>query len=150
MDDWNPSYSINTKSLEIIDLPVKSQIDRTVAKSIVEQFGDDHKYNKHYYPNDHTLKIFIKSGSIIVDLNSKEAFLEKLKRRQVFYQVNFLHYNNPKKLWTWFSDIFCVAMIIISITGLILLKGKNGFKRRGWYFVVLGIVFPAIVLLMYL
>ncbi len=75
--------------------------------------------------------------------------IEKLQRRPVFFHVNFLHYN-PKKAWTWFSDLFCVSLMIIAITGLFILKGKNGITRRGAWLTGIGIIIPLIFLILYL
>jgi hypothetical protein len=56
-----------------------------------------------------------------------------------------LHYN-PGKWWTWFADIFAVSLIIITLTGLVMLKGKHGLWGRGGIELLIGIAIPLILL----
>ncbi len=149
-NDWNPNYSITTKT---VTLKVPESIDtneRKAVQDILKQIGEEESYRKHYFPADNELKIFLKEGgSVDINLDSGKALYEKLKKRPVFFEVNLLHYN-PGRLWTWFSDIFSVALILLSITGLFILKGKNGIKGRGAWLTIAGILIPLILLFMYL
>jgi hypothetical protein len=85
----------------------------------------------------------------MVDLETGKGVLEKLKRRPLFYEINKLHYN-PKRLWTWFSDVFCVALILVVVTGLFIIKGKRGITGRGALLTGVGAVVPLLVWLAYL
>jgi hypothetical protein len=73
-----------------------------------------------------------------------------IKRRPFFREMNFLHYNKPKKLWTWFSDGFALALILLAISGLFMIRGKKGITGRGAWLTALGIIIPVIFLLLYL
>jgi len=59
-----------------------------------------------------------------------------------------LHYN-PQKWWTIFSDIYAASLIILAITGLFILKGKNGITGRGAWLTILGTLIPLLFLLLY-
>ena len=87
-------------------------------------------------------------GSVSVTLATGKLLFENLKKRPIFYQVNFLHYN-PGKMWMWFSDFYCVALILMAISGLFILKGKNGITRRGAWLTAAGIIVPIIFLFIY-
>ncbi len=146
LSDWNPSYSIFKKDVQ---WEFGKNTEKENVIKFLEKYEESANYKKHYLPKENTLKIFLKGGSIIIDLSSGKGKLEKLTRRPIFYEVNFLHYN-PKKLWTWFSDAFCVGLIIIAITGLFVIKGKKGISGRGAWLTGLGILIPLILLLMYI
>ncbi len=104
---------------------------------------------KHYYfPSGNILTIFIEGGSVRINTKTGEGTVEKISKRPLFYQVNFLHYN-PGKWWKYFSDIFCVALILVTITGLFLVKGKNGITRRGAILTAIGIILPLLFLFIY-
>ena len=75
--------------------------------------------------------------------------LEIVRRCPVFYEVNFLHYN-PKHLWTWFSDVFCVALMVLAITGPFVLKDNKGITGRGAWLTGVGVLLPLLFLLAYL
>jgi hypothetical protein len=49
----------------------------------------------------------------------------------------------------WFSDFFCVALIVLSISGLFILKGKNGITRRGAWLTAAGVTIPIVFLIIY-
>ena len=149
-NDWNPNYSITARTLTV-DVPesINSNEEQAI-KEILLQIDEEDSYRKHYFPSDNEIKIFLKEGgSIVVNLNSGKSFYEELKKRPFFFEVNFLHYN-PGNAWKWFSDIFSIALILLGISGLFILKGKNGILQRGALLTIAGIIVPLILLFMYL
>jgi hypothetical protein len=94
------------------------------------------------------MKIFLKGGSAVIDLETGEGLLERVSRRPFFREMNYLHYN-PSELWTWTSDVFAGALIILAITGLFLVKGPKGITKRGAWLTILGIVLPIVFLLVF-
>lgn len=147
INQWNPNYVVTEK-----DYPFKLHKNDISAESIknflanIQQKGT---YKKHINLGEDKIKIFIKKGTVIGNFKEQTAHLETIKRRPVFHQINFLHYNNAKKLWTWFADAFAFSLIFLAITGLFMVKGKNGIKRRGAILTTIGIVIPLILFLMY-
>ena len=147
--DWNPSYIIDRNELIFTGNVQGSAIEIDKAKQLLKDHNIEDAYKSHYFPTQNELTIFTKTGTFAVDLLNNKATYETVTRRPIFFEVNFLHYN-PGALWMWFSDIYAVGLIIISITGLFILKGKNGLKGRGGWLTGLGIVLPLIFLFMYL
>jgi len=147
--DWNPNYSFQYKDFEYSKPVSRNPSDMTQINEILSAFGEKSNYKSHYFPKDSMLTIFINSGSIRLDLSTGEGTLETIRRRPMFYEVNFLHYN-PGVIWTWFSDIFCVMLIFLAISGLFIIKGKNGLKWRGTIFTIVGIIVPILFLIYYL
>jgi hypothetical protein len=150
MSDWNPNYSVELKHFTTnLDLGNTSFVKTNILK-LLDNIDDSDNYKKHYYPNKSQLKIFLKGGSsIIVNVENGNGTAEYLKRRPVFYESNFLHYN-PNRIWTWFSDAFAAALILFSITSLFMVKGKKGIIGRGGIYLVLGIIIPIVFLMFYL
>jgi len=74
----------------------------------------------------------------------------KIRNRPVFRELNYLHYNKPKKLWMWFSDLYAFGLILIAISGLFLIKGRKGISGRGGILTVIGILIPLVLLVIYL
>ncbi|MCK7473004.1 MAG: PepSY-associated TM helix domain-containing protein [Rhodopseudomonas palustris] len=69
--------------------------------------------------------------------------MRRITRRPFFREMNYLHYN-PQESWTWISDVFAGALIILAITGLFLVRGAKGITRRGAWLTILGIVIPIV------
>jgi uncharacterized protein len=147
--DWNPNYSIINKEFKF-DKPVsRINVDTRLINEILSKIGEETNYKNHYFPKDSILTIFIDGGNVKVNINTGICIQETIRRRPILYEINFLHYN-PGVLWTWFSDIFCVMLIFLAISGLFIIKGKNGLKWRGTIFCILGIVVPILFLMYYL
>jgi hypothetical protein len=125
------------------------EIQKETVLSILDKFGEKENYKKHYFPAPEHLKIFIFKGSVDINLVSGFSVIEKIKKRPIFYEVNFLHYN-PGKLWMYFSDFFCISLIIIAFTGLFVIKGKRGIKGRDTWLTGVGVIIHLLFLLMYL
>ncbi|HEX2898560.1 MAG TPA: PepSY-associated TM helix domain-containing protein, partial [Bacteroidia bacterium] len=66
----------------------------------------------------------------------------------VFYQANVLHRNSLKG-WKWMADVFAVLLIVLSLTGLFVLKGKYGLGGRGKWLVAAGLLPPLAAILIY-
>jgi uncharacterized protein len=107
-------------------------------------------FKQFYFPSDQEVMIYLKGGHVTLDLKTGEGKIVKVRNRPVFREFNFLHYNKPKQWWTWFSDFFAGALILISITGLFMIKGRNGIKGRGAVLTTTGIIVPLIFLILYL
>ncbi len=145
--DWNPNYSVKNEYFNTkIDLK-KANISEAKVIKLVDEIDDKDNYKKHYYPQSNIIKIFLDGGSsIIVDTDTGEGSAEFLKKRSVFYQVNYLHYN-PTEWWMWFSDIFAGSLIFLAISSLFMIKGKKGVWGRGGIYVVAGIIIPILFLI---
>jgi len=146
--DWNPSYDISHVQVQWPDMP-SGNLTREQVLQYLSGHGDEDLYKKHYYPEPGRLKIFIDHGSYDIDRGSGQGYKETIRKRPVFFEVNFLHYN-PGQAWMWFSDIFSGALILLAITGLFVLKGRNGITGRGWWLTTIGLVLPLIGLIFYL
>jgi uncharacterized protein len=147
--DWNPNYIIERTEHQVNIPPDLQTNEKTAVEAILKQIDQQDNYRKYYFPTSGELKVFMNGGgTIVVNLASGKLLFENLTKRPIFNQVNFLHYN-PGKLWMWFSDFFCVALIVLAISGLFILKGKNGITRRGAWLTAAGIIVPIVFLLMY-
>jgi uncharacterized protein len=148
LNDWNPNYSVSTKEFKTgIDLK-KSDAAKEQVLLLLDKIDNRKNYKSHYYPSEDVIKIFLSGGSsVVVNVKTGEGNAEYLKRRPIFYQFNYLHYN-PTKWWTWFSDIYAGALIILALTGLILIKGKKGITGRGAWLTAIGILVPILFLVL--
>jgi len=145
LNDWNPNYVITAENIQT-SLNLNSDKEEILA--MLEDNGERKNYKNHYFPSENGLKIFLKDGVVYVNLSSGKGLIEKSKRRLVFREMNYLHYN-PIKYWTWFSDLYAGALIALAITGLFLVRGKKGITGRGAWLTILGFLIPLIYLLIY-
>jgi hypothetical protein len=146
-DFTHPDYHKSYKEFKV-SLPKEGKADQTYVYSVLDERGVRGQY-KSYITGDGYIQIFLKTGWIYVDLASGDAQMERKIPFYVLKEFNLLHYNNIKKFYTWFSDLYAVAMIFLAITGLFVLRGRNGLIGRGAWLTAIGILIPALILLFY-
>jgi len=146
---WNPNYIITQKSFNLKPPGEEITESKELAMHFLEQMDREDEFRTSL-PSGDAVRIFIRHGSVTVDRYTGEADLETVRPRPVFRQINFLHYNTPRRLWTWFSDLYAAGLIVLAFTGLFILKGKNGIKGRGAWLTGAGILVPLTLLFYYL
>lgn len=63
------------------------------------------------------------------------------KKRPVVYWFNRLHYNRIQG-WNLMGDFFAVSLVFFAVSGLFMVKGKNGLAGRGKWLLLAGILIP--------
>ena len=148
--DFNSNYSITTYNFNIkgnYPLP-EEDFSKDRVLTLLEQYNETDNYTKHYFPDEGTMKVFLKGGSsLTLDLASGNGLYEQVKKRPIIRHFNRLHYN-PHKWWTIFSDIFAFSLVIITLTGLVMTRGKNGLRGRGGIEFLIGIIIPILFILL--
>ena len=147
--DLNPHYSVEVKEFKVTqDLSDKDKIDKALVLEVLQPLEEVDNYTKHYFQKDGRMKVFLKGGSnLVVDTQTGAAVYEKLERRFLLSDMVKLHYN-PGKWWTTFSDVFAVSLILITLTGMVMIKGKKGFWGRGGVLFIIGILVPILFLIL--
>lgn len=145
--DFNSDFHITQTIIQLKgEFPQSEPLDKQYVLNILEQVDSDARYTKHYYPSPQMMKVFLKGGSsLIVNMHNGEAHYEHVQKRYFLSALNRLHYN-PIRWWTWFSDLFAAALLIITITGFLMVKGAKGIWGRGGIEFLIGIVIPLIFL----
>jgi uncharacterized protein len=150
VNDWNPNYIITKDTLSIplhIDSSFSSEV---LVDNFIESYSIKDSLKSYFRSSPSSIDIFFNNKTLSASFSKNIAVLENVKSRTIIRETNFLHLNNPKKLWTWVADIFALSLIILAGTGLFMIKGKNGIKGRGKWFTVLGVLIPIIFLGLYL
>lgn len=147
--DWNPNYIVEKSITKIDPIPDSVLTSRALVFDILSKLGEKGKLKNSFAPKPNTLNIFVEGNTISVNLKTGEVSQEKIKSRTIIRESNFLHLNSPKKIWTFVADIFAVALGFLAISGLFMIKGKNGIKGRGFWLSMIGMLLPIIFLLIY-
>ena len=147
-DFLHPDYGKRFKEFRV-NPPPGGVVDKTFALNILSQVGEEDHY-KSFVQGTGYMQIFFEKGSVYIDLTNGDAQLEKKTTRYLIKEFNLLHYNNIKKLYTWYSDVYAVAMILLALTGLFILRGRNGIVGRGAWLTAIGIMIPALFLIFYM
>lgn len=143
----DPSFVINRSTFRVDGpLPGKDSMTRERVLELLRPIGEEENFTQFYFPGPSEMKVFLKGGSsLVVDTGTGQAVYESVKPRPVIAQLVRLHFN-PGSWWTWFADIFSVCLIIITLTGLIMVKGTKGLWGRGGVELLVGILIPVLFL----
>lgn len=147
IDDWNPNYSYAERSVDIGPLPAGSLTEKEAY--VVEKLRIDRaQVRGHFQESATELRVFLVEGQEArVDMATGKGTLKTITKRAVFFEVNALHLNNLKGVWTYVADIFAIALMILAITGMTMMKGDRGLAGRGKYFVGAGLLIPIAALI---
>ncbi len=146
--DWNPNYRI-TRTFATI-APISAQTSPEIVALAVERLQLTAAPAKSFRPDPQTLQLFYKAKVYHVDLPTGNVMIESNVPRRVLYEMNRLHLNQPKRVWTWVADAFALALIVLAVTGLFVLKGRLGITGRGAWLTALGTAVPLGFWLLYL
>ncbi len=145
--DWNPNYQVLKETIEI--QPIHDAATTDMKINIMEQLNLPDEPKSVFRPDPETIQLFYSGKTYTVDIPTGKGVIEYIRPRRVLFEFNQLHLNAPKKVWTWIADIYAGALIIVSITGLFVLKGKNGITGRGAFFTIFGALIPAVFWIWY-
>jgi hypothetical protein len=145
--DWNPNYRVDRVDVRTdLNLDRSPQLKSNILKFLEATDAPD-EYKSHYFPETGYLKIFLSGGSsVVMNVETGEGVAEYLRKRPIFYQANYLHYN-PNAWWMWFSDIYAGALIFLAISSVFMVRGKKGAWGRGGIYIALGIIIPVLFLI---
>ena len=120
---------------------LRRTVDVNVAAGIEAEWYDDEIYLALPRPGG--------DAWMSIDLQSGEVIYEKTTRGAVAY-LNDLHKGrNTGVAWSWFMDVFAVACVIFSVTGLWLLCRLQKTRPATWPAVALGVVVPLIIIILF-
>lgn len=144
VDAWNPSFIIYKQAVSITGNYTAATITPAQIQTFNTMVGEaEHKV--YDAPTPDQLKLYYDNASLHLNFTTGEGLYEKISRRPVFYQANVLHTNSLKG-WKWVSDVFAVMLIVISVSGIFILKGKKGFSGRGKWLLLAGFVPPVVAI----
>jgi hypothetical protein len=142
IEDWNPNYSTDVRAVDIGPLPTTSLADMEAA--VIDRLKIDRKIVRgHFQENAKDFRVYMNDGQEArIDPTTGRGTFKTLTKRAVFFEVNALHLNNLKGIWTYVADVFALALMVLAITGVSMMKGDRGFMGRGKYFVAAGLGIP--------
>lgn len=147
--DWNPNYIIENSVQEIEPYLDSAKTTESMVEYVANSVGLNHNPKNIFRSGPNSVDLFYEGKTVSADLNKGAINIETVTSRGVFRETNFLHLNAPKKLWTYVADLFAVSLILLAITGMFMIKGKNGITGRGKWLTIAGFLIPIIFLIIY-
>jgi len=141
MAHWNPNYRRTVKMFDVGPLDPQLAEEELTAQTLT-RLRVSEKPRSAFQPDPDSLEIYLKEGKYSVDLPTGKVLFEGTVPRPVLMAMNRLHLNAPKRAWTWIADAYAVSLAFLALSGLFILRGKNGITGRGAWLTTLGCAIP--------
>jgi len=139
-EEWNPDFVIQKSEIALDRAYREDEVDEALARTLDARVGEPgHRILD--VPTAGQVKIYYDNATLHLYLDERRGIYERVRRRPLFYDANVLHRNNLKA-WRWLSDAFALALILVNLTGLFVLRGKQGLGARGRWLVAAGALPP--------
>ena len=127
-----------------LPVPLEPFLDKAVGADVAGREGE-------WSPEEVYVALARPGGDAWVSIDRETGAIEHEKTtRGVVSLLNDLHKGrNSGKAWSWFIDIFAVACVIFTITGLILLQFHARARPLTWPLVALGLAAPVILVILF-
>jgi hypothetical protein len=105
---------------------------------------------RKWFRKIHTHVAFLITGMVLsycisgILMNHMDRWGYDISYLPVLNEMTEMHYS-PNTFWSWFSDIFSIGLLVVTITGLFLIKGKKGIRGVGGIELLIGLVLPFIL-----
>lgn len=141
IDKSDPSYKVET---------VEITVESGLTMDEFEQFwqaGPERPVLNSVGHMGEKYRLLLQGGVGEYDPLTGALYYETSKRKPFAYWVSRLHYNRVGG-WSLMADIFAVGLIFFAISGLLMVKGKNGIVGRGKWYLIIGLLIPVIYILL--
>ncbi|MEI6669779.1 MAG: PepSY-associated TM helix domain-containing protein [Acidobacteriota bacterium] len=146
--DWNPSYAVE-KTARRID-PIAATERAEIIREALRKLSLSEQPRNAFRPNPETLQLFFRQQIYSIDLPTGNVIVEQSRSRPVLFEMNQMHLNTPKRIWTFIADLYAIALVVLAITGMFVLKGKLGITGRGAWLTSMGVMLPVVYWAYYL
>jgi len=131
---------------ETVTVVLSKNLDKETLAEAWKSLPELPETKKVLPAEDNKLRVTFQGGMGLYNPATGEATYEKNTKRVLVYWINKLHYNQVKG-WHPMADLFAVSLIFFAVSGLIITKGKRGIAGTGKWFLLIGLLIPAIYIL---
>ncbi len=125
----------------VFEKQIKTDLSNTELYKGWEKIIPDAPTCKRIIPVKDKFLIYVNGGMGEYDPISGNISLLTYKEKPIVKFMNNIHYNQGKR-FTWLANFFAITMIFFAISGIVIVKGKRGFKKRGVWLMIVGIIVP--------
>jgi len=142
IEDWNPNYRFQSETFDLGPVPAGTAAEQ--AGFVIARLRlDPAAVRGHFLETASDLRVFLGDGQEArPSPRTGGGRLKTIPAGAVLFEVNALHLNNLKGVWTYVADLFAVALVFLALTGMTMMKGDRGLAGRGKWFVGAGLLVP--------
>lgn len=144
---WNArEYTVSAVEISV-DIPANVEmLNEDFMRALAVSWDMESDYESFRVRGEEA-RIYFDGAVVDFSIVTGKGMHETIRKRPLLNEMTFLH-QTTNKSWIWYSDIFGLGMLTIAFTGMFIAKGKESFRKRGWKFAIVGVVFPLIFLVL--
>ncbi len=136
---WDPNFTGYEKTYELA--PLTGDAD-AVASAVLGKLGVNDKPREVYSAAPDSVEIVFDARTLHVNPLTGHVIDEGKKPRFLLRVANWLHLNRGKPAWRYIADAYAVALLLLSTSGMFMIKGGKGIIGRGAFLVAAGAAIP--------
>ncbi len=112
-----------------------------------EALGRNAEPQNAFWRGPDELSLFFEPGEKdMVNYQPSTGTAEHVHKRDrwLLRQLNALHLNEGKGIWTYVADVFAALLAFLAISGVIVVKGRRGLRGRGGVLLAIGVAIPVL------
>ncbi|MCK6546279.1 PepSY-associated TM helix domain-containing protein [Myxococcota bacterium] len=146
-NDINPNYVVEREEKTFEPVAVSDR--DTMVAELVKKLALPGPPKESFRPSPEKVDLFYEDFNVKADATAGTATIERSTPRFLIKDMNTLHLNRLRGAWTWIADAYAIVLAFLAISGMIMLKGKDGFMGRGKWFVLAGFAVPILYLALF-
>lgn len=142
---WDPSFEQFTRAITIDPAALTGDDQALTARALAE-LAITETPSDIFRVSDKRLDITLEHSTVHVNPLTGTIAEEGQRPRPLLREMNWLHLNRGKEAWTFFADLFAGGLIFLALSGLFMLKGRQGVLGWRGLYVVAGFAIPVVYL----
>jgi hypothetical protein len=139
--DWDPNFQSYETTHDLG--PLAGDPDG-VAAAVRAKLGIAGAPREVYAAGDDAVEVLFDRRTLHVNPKTGHVIDEGQKPRFLLRVANWLHLNRGKKAWRYIADTYAAMLLLLSASGMFMIKGTKGLLGRGAVLVGLGIAVPIV------
>lgn len=140
--DWDPNFRSYRKTHQL-QTPLPTG-EAELTSAVLQQLNIREKPQETFAAGSERLDVKLPGRTLRVNPRTGRVVEDGQKPRFFLRLANWLHLNRGKKAWTIVADLYAAGLLLLAVSGLFMLPGKNGLRGRGGLLVALGIAVPVL------
>ncbi len=143
VSDWNPDWTLGRETVRFEPMPVADR-DTLVAELV--RVLDLPEPKDAFRPAPERVQLFYDDWNVEADVRAGTAVIERPRRRAVLADLNALHLNRLRGAWTLVADAYAAVLAFLAVSGMLILRGRQGLAGRGRWLVLAGLAVPLVAI----
>lgn len=140
--DWDPNFQ-SYRTVRQVQVPLPAG-ESEAAAAVLRQLDIRGVPQETFAAGPERLDIRLADRTLRVNPRTGRVVEDGQKPRPFLRLANWLHLNRGKKAWTLVADLYAAGLLLLALSGLFMLPGKNGLRGRGGILVGIGIAVPVL------